>query len=593
MASFDENGKYIKTNWKAGDKITATKLNKIEESIEAVNDNDISRYVEADARLDALEAKDVAHDKEFTNVKNLIADNKAAAELGDYEINSRMTFLENELNEGIEEVHNVAETVDGKIAQGKADMEAMVAEVEADLEGLHAKDEELNTQLTTITNKFKKTNNYLSFYEGVGSAKLQAALDDSIGKILIIDESITLETEVVCPHYTHIKGLKGISIFVESGGIVLNSHNVIEDCYIENTNISSNFGENKGVKVLGEGTVYENITIKNNTIKNFFYNIDLRTTTETNKNIKHNNIRIEGNNLIHDYNSLNSSDHICGNIIIQDSKNVIIRNNFVEGGINSSAIGVTGGSGSIIIHGNIVNHNYEASIQVENFIEYGHSQDDVDKANMIISNNICDGAIWVDDCSNINVSNNKSDSIYITTQQWEMNNIVVDNNITGVITAKTIYSTFSENAIIKSLVVTNNNIIGANGYHDQALVNEPGLLRISAHVLSSLITGNKLIESDTISHGIHLTIGKAGYHHVIYNNYDTKSYYTFNGVTTLDGVLNLCGSIIINVPRYSTENLEKLVAPQIGSVVYDATRKKLIVYKDGTDKWVNVDGTPL
>ena len=147
MASFDENGKYIKTNWKAGDKITATKLNKIEESIEAVNDNDISRHVEADARLDALEAKDVAHDKEFTNVRNLIADNKAAAELGDYEINSRMTFLENELNEGIEEVHNVAETVDGKIAtaeanmtaqvnQGKADMEAMVAEVESDIENL-------------------------------------------------------------------------------------------------------------------------------------------------------------------------------------------------------------------------------------------------------------------------------------------------------------------------------------------------------------------------------------------------------------------------------------------------------------------------
>lgn len=161
MASFDENGKYIKTNWKAGDKITATKLNKIEESIEAVNDNDISRHVEADARLDALEAKDAAHDKEFTNVKNTIADNKAAAELGDYEINSRMTFLENELNEGIEEVHNVAETVDGKIAQaeadmgaqvnqGKADMEAMVAEVEADLEGLHAKDEELSEQLADI-----------------------------------------------------------------------------------------------------------------------------------------------------------------------------------------------------------------------------------------------------------------------------------------------------------------------------------------------------------------------------------------------------------------------------------------------------------
>ena len=133
MASFDENGKYIKTDWKAGDKITATKLNNIEESIEAVNDNDISRHVEADTRLDALEAKDVAHDKELTSIKNTIADNKAAAELGDYEINSRMQFLEEELNEGIEEVHNVASTVDGKIAQAEADMAAMVAEVESEM----------------------------------------------------------------------------------------------------------------------------------------------------------------------------------------------------------------------------------------------------------------------------------------------------------------------------------------------------------------------------------------------------------------------------------------------------------------------------
>lgn len=168
MASFDENGKYIKTNWKAGDKITATKLNKIEESIEAVNDIDISRHVEADTRLDALEAKDVAHDKEFTNIKNTIADNKAAAELGDYEINSRMQFLEEELNEGIEEVHNVAETVDGKIAtaeanmtaqvnQGKADMEAMVAEVESEMIELQNDMTNAQTQTFTVTDAYKFT----------------------------------------------------------------------------------------------------------------------------------------------------------------------------------------------------------------------------------------------------------------------------------------------------------------------------------------------------------------------------------------------------------------------------------------------------
>ena len=212
MASFDENGKYIKTNWKAGDKITATKLNKIEESIEAVNDNDISRHVEADARLDALEAKDVAHDKEFTNVRNLIADNKAVAELGDYEINSRMQFLEQELNEGIEEVHNVADTVDGKIAQGKADMEAMVAEVEADLEGLHAKDEELSGQVADNENNLNTIkDHYLMVNVKDFGAKGDGATDDTQSIIDAKDEAIKSNKTLYFP--------KGVYCFTDLGNL--------------------------------------------------------------------------------------------------------------------------------------------------------------------------------------------------------------------------------------------------------------------------------------------------------------------------------------------------------------------------------------
>lgn len=102
---FNEDGTYNKTEWKAGDRITAAKLNKIELSLEAINNNDIYRHVEADNRLDALEAKDVTYDKEFTNVKNLIEDAKDAAELGDYKINAKMTSLEGEFNEGMVEVN--------------------------------------------------------------------------------------------------------------------------------------------------------------------------------------------------------------------------------------------------------------------------------------------------------------------------------------------------------------------------------------------------------------------------------------------------------------------------------------------------------
>ena len=160
MASFDENGKYIKTNWKAGDKITATKLNKIEESIEAVNDNDISRHVEADARLDALEAKDVAHDKELTNVKNLIEDAKDAAELGDYEINSRMQFLEDDVEQAVNDMNNAVTTIRNEMnahtdtinANVSNKISAFETEFDAEVAGLKAVDETIQNDVSEIQN---------------------------------------------------------------------------------------------------------------------------------------------------------------------------------------------------------------------------------------------------------------------------------------------------------------------------------------------------------------------------------------------------------------------------------------------------------
>lgn len=149
---FDENGNYNKTEWKPGDRITAGKLNKIEESLEAINNNDIERHKEADERLDALEEQNEAVEERFDELEDLVADNKSEVDTAIYEVHSKMDRLEQEMNDGIDEVHNVAETVDGKIASADASMKAQVAEVKADLEGLHAKDDEITSRLEHKTN---------------------------------------------------------------------------------------------------------------------------------------------------------------------------------------------------------------------------------------------------------------------------------------------------------------------------------------------------------------------------------------------------------------------------------------------------------
>ncbi len=143
MSSFDSNGNYNKTNWKTGDKITADKLNKIEESLEIINNNDIERHKEADGRLDELEQNEKVIEEELNN--------KATKEhthdeyLTEHQDISNLATKE-ELNQGKTDMEDMVAEVD-------ASMKAQVAEVEADLEGLHAKDEELSTQLVDKVNK--------------------------------------------------------------------------------------------------------------------------------------------------------------------------------------------------------------------------------------------------------------------------------------------------------------------------------------------------------------------------------------------------------------------------------------------------------
>lgn len=243
MASFDENGKYIKTNWKAGDKITATKLNKIEESIEAVNDNDISRHVEADARLDALEAKDVAHDKEFTNVKNLIKDAEDAAELGDYEINSRMQFLEDDVEQAVNDMNNAVTTIRNEMSAHTNTVNTNVdnkistfeTEFDAEVAGLKAVDETIQNDVSEIQND-------------MNSAKTQTFTVTNAYKF-------TVDHDGMMPSLVTLDNIEGLStIETNNANQKFLVHNIIHDICTIDIGAINYFDYSASTEIIGNAT---------------------------------------------------------------------------------------------------------------------------------------------------------------------------------------------------------------------------------------------------------------------------------------------------------------------------------------------------
>ena len=188
---FNEDGTYNKTDWKAGDKITATKLNKIEDAIEAVNNNDISRHEETDARLDALESSSVSDKKELEDkletLEDTVVANKDAADLGIYNLERHMTLLDQKIDDGVDTVEAIAHTVDEKIADADASMKAQVAEAEdivdqgkADINAIIDECEKIS-DLEAINEQLENIGHYIEltpdYFKGTDCEKVQQAFD--------------------------------------------------------------------------------------------------------------------------------------------------------------------------------------------------------------------------------------------------------------------------------------------------------------------------------------------------------------------------------------------------------------------------------
>lgn len=219
---FDENGNYNKTEWKPGDRITAVKLNKIEESLEAINNNDIERHKEADERLDALEEQNEAVEERFDELEDLVADNKSEVDTAIYEVHSKMDRLETKLDDGIDTVEAIAHTVDDKIADADASMKAQVAEAEdivdqgkADISAIIDEVEKIsdlesiNEQLARIENKTKESINVTFFgVKGDGITDNTDILQELLDKYesLYFPPGVYIASNLLLNSFNHIYG---------------------------------------------------------------------------------------------------------------------------------------------------------------------------------------------------------------------------------------------------------------------------------------------------------------------------------------------------------------------------------------------------
>lgn len=333
---FDENGNYNKTEWKPGDRITAGKLNKIEESLEAINNNDIERHKEADERLDALEEQNEAIVERFDELEDLVADKKSEVEVLIYENNVKMDRLEQEMNDGIDTVEAIAHTVDVKIAeadasmkaqvnQGKADMEAMVAEVEGELDGINTQLEQVASMqnfvnvkifgakgdgITDDTNAIKEAIEYINnnpttiyFPKGVYIVTNNFILNNLINYTFIGDSAeIKLTKEYQTKPIDYLFKVEQSDNFKMSG-IILNGNNV------GNINTKQNYG------------LYINNTnnciIENCTFKNFQGNglyVYLEVKNFVGRNNKYLSNAIHGLNVTNLYNCTIENEVMEGNL---------------------------------------------------------------------------------------------------------------------------------------------------------------------------------------------------------------------------------------------------------------------------------------
>ena len=150
---FNEDGTYNKTEWKAGDRITAAKLNKIELSLEAINNNDIDRHVEADSRLDILEDAIYTIDNNMDEITGYVDTFRESIDTIDQ-------TLQDDINRVSDRVEEVNRTLSADVAAVNHNWNEVRAEMDEFKEEYTIEMETLDNNLTS---QIESINDSLSF----------------------------------------------------------------------------------------------------------------------------------------------------------------------------------------------------------------------------------------------------------------------------------------------------------------------------------------------------------------------------------------------------------------------------------------------
>lgn len=281
MSNFDSNGNYNKTEWKDDDLITADKLNKIEDAIQTINENDKSRYKETDNRLDELEEKNKAIEEELNNKANkehthdeYLTEHQ---DLSDYALKSEipkdyLTEIPNEYvtetelnNKGYLTEHQDISHLATKeeLNQGKADMEAMVSEVEGELEGVK------NNHLSLSVKDFGAKGDGVTDDTNAILNAINKAINSNVRAVFIPSGVYIISQSIIITSPIRITG-NGIgesftpTAIVKNGdfpGIVIHSRDVV----LENFSVKGrkNVDTSDGIIVGDEGYNAQSCVIKN------------------------------------------------------------------------------------------------------------------------------------------------------------------------------------------------------------------------------------------------------------------------------------------------------------------------------------------